>query len=378
MARKYGKPVEINLNPLTYNIGLLGESGIGKSTLIKEVCEKLVGKDGYLAMDVGREDGHSAINGIISEKVEDWSKYEEIVNDIIDNKDTDYKDLKVIIIDTYDEFCRLAENEAIRQYNIKNISKDKNKKAETINQAYGGYGKGLDKTIDLMLDSLWQLKQVGVSFIIIFHVKKKDIDDVMTEEQYSILTSNTTQRYFNAIKTKLHFLGLAYIDRDIVKYKTGKKDSKTNEDIERGKIVSESRVINFRDDTYSVDSKSRFADIVDKISFDADEFIQAMQDAILKEHAKSGVPIEESKKKQAKEAKAKEKAGLEKIRQEKTNADLEESREKYIETITSKFSKADDEIKKQAKKLLADSGCKKFTDAELSIEVLGEIAGLFE
>ena len=40
MARKFGKKREICIDPLAYNIGLIGESGIGKSTVIKEVCEK--------------------------------------------------------------------------------------------------------------------------------------------------------------------------------------------------------------------------------------------------------------------------------------------------------------------------------------------------
>lgn len=37
------------------------------------------------------------------------------------------------------------------------------------------------------------------------------------------LTTNMSQKYFNAIKTKVHFLGVAAIDRKIVKEKTGKK-----------------------------------------------------------------------------------------------------------------------------------------------------------
>ena len=45
---RFGKKNEINLNPLAYNIGLLGESGVGKSTIIKQVCEKLVGDEGYI------------------------------------------------------------------------------------------------------------------------------------------------------------------------------------------------------------------------------------------------------------------------------------------------------------------------------------------
>ena len=75
MARKYGKKVEIDLNPLHYNIGLLGESGIGKSTIMKDICEKLAGEDGYLALDVGKEDGHDAIAGIVSERIENWAKF---------------------------------------------------------------------------------------------------------------------------------------------------------------------------------------------------------------------------------------------------------------------------------------------------------------
>ena len=57
MARKFGKKREICIDPLAYNIGLIGESGIGKSTVIKEVCEKLAGDEGYIALDIGKEDG---------------------------------------------------------------------------------------------------------------------------------------------------------------------------------------------------------------------------------------------------------------------------------------------------------------------------------
>ena len=44
---KYGQKNHVKLDPLAYNICLLGESKVGKTTLIKEVCEKLAGSDGY-------------------------------------------------------------------------------------------------------------------------------------------------------------------------------------------------------------------------------------------------------------------------------------------------------------------------------------------
>lgn len=370
MARKFGKKVEIDLNPLHYNIGLLGESGIGKSTIMKDVCEKLAGEDGYMALDVGKEDGHAAIAGINSEKIEDWAKFIEVTDDIIDNKTTDYKDLQVVIIDTYDQLFDLAEKEVIRLHNKKNSDKPK---IDTINSAFGGFGKGLDKAIELVLDRLWELKKVGVSFIVVAHTKKKDVDDVVTGDQYSILTSDISQKYFNAIKTKLHFLGMAYIDRNIVQEKTGKKNFKTGEDITKGKIVSESRVIRFRDDTYSVDSKSRFADIVDCIPFNADEFIKAMQDAIMKEHGKGTLTVEQSQKKAAKEAKEKEKfAASYAEEKQRYNVDVDKN-ERLIELIKAKFPDAEDTVKENVKKIMSDYNIPNFKDSDVSTKGLEEI-----
>lgn len=373
MARKYGKKVEIDLNPLHYNIGLLGESGIGKSTIMKDICEKLAGEDGYLALDIGKEDGHDAIAGIVSERIEDWAKFIEVTDDIIDNKTTDYKDLQVVIIDTYDQLFDLAEKEVIRLHNKKNSDKPK---IDTINSAFGGFGKGLDKAIELVLDRLWELKKVGVSFIVVAHTKKKDIDDVVTGDQYSILTSDISQKYFNAIKTKLHFLGMAYIDRNIVQEKTGKKNLKTGEDITKGKIVSESRVIRFRDDTYSVDSKSRFADIVDCIPFNADEFIKAMQDAIMKEHSKGTLTVEQSKKKAAKEAKEREEFAAKYAEEKAKNHADEDRNAELIDIIKTKFPDSDDDTKAKVKSLMAKYDIPNFKDNDVSTKGLEEIVAI--
>lgn len=51
---KFGKKNVIKIDPLAYNIGLIGESGIGKSTLAKEVCEKLAGEDAYMFFNIGK------------------------------------------------------------------------------------------------------------------------------------------------------------------------------------------------------------------------------------------------------------------------------------------------------------------------------------
>lgn len=371
---RFGKKVEINLNPLAYNIGLLGESGIGKSTIIKEVCEKLAGEDGYIMLDVGKEDGHKAISGIISEPVRTWSKFAEVVDDIVENKQEDYPNLKVVGIDTYDQLCELAEKEVVRMWNKKLLEQQK-PQIDTINSAFGGFGKGLDKAIDIILEKLWALKSVGVSFIIIAHVKRTDVTDVMSEEQYSMLTASTTQKYFNAIKTKLDFLGMAYIDREMVKVKTKKKDNNGNV-IEKNKISGESRVINFRDDTYSVDSKCRFANIVDQIPFDSDAFIKAMKDAILAEQEKDGISLEDAKAKQAKEAEeaaAVAKANSDNAKAKKIEEQEEVKRSEILNSIMSKFTSISNDEKLKIKDKLSAEGYSKLTDPSIPVKLLKEI-----
>lgn len=327
---KFGRKNEVQINPLKYNLALIGESGIGKTTVIKEYCEKLAGEDGYIFLELGKEDGESAISGLNYVTCTDWdSEYNEdnntigfntFIEDVVENKATDWKDLKVVVIDTMDELCALSEQEVIRMHNRENPQK----RAKSINSCFGGFGAGLDKTIEIMLDALWSLKTVGVSFIVIGHTKSRTLQDAVTGEEYTQLTSNMTQKYFNAIKTKVHFLGVAAVDREIVKERTGKKNIVTGKEIQKSVIKDETRWITFRDDNYTIDSKSRFADIVDKIPLDADELIKALTDAIKAEASKSGKSIEDIKKQQDKAAKAEEKRIAEAEKSKKSKKELNE------------------------------------------------------
>ena len=368
---KFGKKNEVSLNPLDYNVCILGEGGLGKTTLAKEVCEKLTGENGYIHFDIGNEFGASAIQNIVTERIENWAKLTEVVDDIVENKNEDYPELKVVIWDTLDELVILAETETIRQHNKKNPDK----KTDTINSAMGGFGKGQEYAISLIINEMSKLRSVGVSSIIIGHLKRTDIIDPITQETYSKLTADTTQKYFNAIKNKQHFVCVGYIDREIVKEKTGRKNIATKQDITINKAVSESRVLTFRDDTYSVDSKSRFADIVDRIPFDSDAFIKAMKDAILAEQAKGDKTLAQAKKDQkirdkeaaTKAAKFSEESKLNKVDQEKN--------EELKSVIQAGFSKLSAEQKTEFKKLMAANNVESFKDvSEIPTRTLEELA----
>lgn len=337
---KFGRKNEIKINPLAYNFMLIGESGIGKTTIIKEYCEKLAGPEGYMFLETGKEDGQDAINGINYITCDEWDgDYDETLNtmgfatfidDVVENKASDWPDLKVVVIDTLDELFSIAEPEVIRMHNKENP----NKRVKSIKAAFGGFMAGEDKAIEIVEDKLWSLKKVGVSFVIIGHTKNRNQTDPITGEDYMQLTTNMSQRYFNALKTKVHFLGVASIDREIVKEKTGKKNVVTGQVETKGVVKGETRRITFRDDNYVVDSKSRFADIVPEIPFDSDALIQAITDAIKSEQSKSGVSLDAAKKKQAKQEKELEKRVAEQEEKAKSQAAVDEVVSQIVDFFT--------------------------------------------
>ena len=330
----FGKKNVIKIDPLAYNIGLIGESGIGKTTIIKEMCEKLTGSnDGYLFLECGKEDGADAIDSINYINCPEWQMdydeysnsagFEDVCDDIIENKTTDYPELRTVIIDTYDQLIEIAKPEVIRMHNRENPDKP----VKSIKAAFGGYMAGEDKATEIVLDKL--LKKVGVSFIIIGHVKQREQEDVSTGQKYTSLTTNMSMRDFNAIKTKLHFLGVASIDREIVQEKTGKKDNKGKEKT-KGVIAKESRKITFRDDSYSIDSKSRFSDITPEVEFSSDALIKAITDAIKAELTKSGKSVADVKVEQDAENAAREK--------EIKKAEIKKKEEKKLEDVISSIT----------------------------------------
>lgn len=288
---KYGKKNHVSLNPLDANICLLGLPKIGKTTIMKQIAEKLVG-DNYLFLEMYRENGAKYIEDIIYENVPDWETFVDIIDDIVENKTTDYPDLKVVFIDTIDNAIQLAEQESIRLWNRENP----NKRTDAINAAWGGFQKGQDKALDLLQEQWFRLREVGVAFSLLGHVRQTTITDPITLDTYQQITSDISQRYFNQIKKNIDLIGIAYIDREITKEKTGQKNAVTGKEKIVNKVSSEARKIKFRDSNYCVDSGGRMSEIVEEIDFDADEFIKAMRDALEAEVKKSGKSITERQK----------------------------------------------------------------------------------
>ena len=280
MARKFGNRKSVSKNVNDYMIGIMAPSGWGKTTLMYETCEKLFGQDGYFIADMGDEDGTAAIDDIAAEQILTWKKFKEVVDDIVKNKDTDYADLKVIILDTLDAAFEKAEEYTVQAWNRENMGQQGFKSASSINSVEGGFGKGLDRTIETVKKEIARLAKVGVKVWWTAHVKEKDQTDLFTGTNYTTLTANMSMKYFNSIKNISHIIGFGYFDRTVEKQEVGEANIVTKKKKTRNAVTDETRKIKFRDDAMIADAKSRFSKIIDEIVLDTDEFIKAITDAI--------------------------------------------------------------------------------------------------
>ena len=355
---KFGKKNKVSLNPLDANICLLGLPKIGKTTIMKEVAEKLVGEDGYLFLEMYRENGAKYIEDIVYEDVPDWDTFVEIIDDIVDNRATDYADLKVVFLDTLDNALQLAEQESVRLWNKENPQK----RTTAINAAWGGFMKGQDKAMELLQEQLFRLRTVGVAFSVIGHVKQSTVTDPITNETYQQITSDVSNRYFNQLKKNIDLVGIAYIDRELVKNKVNGKEIST--------VKSETRKIKFRDDNYTVDSGSRMSQIVSEINFDADEFIKAMTDALEAEVKKGGKSVTDRKIENEKEEAENMKriAEVEKAAREKK--ELEEVKAEIVKFFVD--NKTDIEVIKPVLELCKKNGFDNPNDID-SIEIAKKV-----
>lgn len=285
---KFGKRSTISENLNDFTICLLGEAGIGKTSTIAEACEKEFGANGYMILDMGKEQGMEALEGYTYETCEDWKKFDEVTKDIIKNKITDYPDLKVLVIDTLDQFVEIMTPYVINLWNKENLGKKNFEPAKTMNAAWSGFGKADDKLVELALNRVWELKKVGVNTWFTGHVKMRNKVDPLTQEEYSVLSTDISQRIFEGFKTKFHVIGIACIDRTIDVESTGRKNIVTKKEVTVSKVKEEKRKIVFRDDNYSIDSKSRLSAIEPEIALDADELLRALKDAIKNSKKKAG------------------------------------------------------------------------------------------
>ena len=354
-----------------YSILLNGIGGVGKTTLFYQVTTKLYGEDGGLMINVGNEPQPNHIVNANYLQADTFKDVVEFVNELCKGRNGAYSHIKVVGFDTLDTVYDLAEDYVLEEYNN---SVDGGKEVNTIKSAYGGYQAGENRVVDLVVKTLFKLRNYGYGLWINGHTKRKTKADQLGNIEYEQLTSDLPAKYYNAIKNKVNIVGTAYIRRSFDNMKQVKDAYNKGKMKTVGTVTDESRIIVFRDDDYAIDCKSHFPEICDACEFDRDCFIEAIYDAIKKELEKQvGKPISDEQMKKVQEQQQKEqKEQVEQLIQEKVAEEQkqndEQEKERILQQLVGGYKTMSKEKKLHIKQVLTDNGATKLQ--ELSVEVL--------
>ena len=363
MARRQFKRNQVKASILGYYYYIRGVEKSGKTTLFYEINEKLYGnQDHGLLISMGKEDGYKALPDIQVETIEDitkidekgkikvvktaWKQFIELVDDLVLDKMENDTEIELIGIDTYDELCRLASAEVVRQSNKKNPTK----LCETINGAFGGFNGGFEKFEEIVENQLHRLRKVGYTLFVISHTKVRTIKEKgMTEDDaYQMLTTNLDSRFDKVVAHKADVIATIQIDKDI----------------KEGKLLGTKRYIYFREDGF-VKAGSRFKDIVDKVELSADNFIKAIEDGI-KASLRRPITNEEFELKKQKDEKERQNI-IEHNREinEAIDVEIDVERNKVIGgLIPDLFKAANSDQKEKVKELMNQYGINKLLNFE--------------
>ena len=276
MARKYGKTYELSKNFEDYSYIINGIGGIGKTTMVYEIGKIITGSnEGTFIITCGVENKPKHINGAFGDVAPDFKTFTDTVKELCENKE-EYPDTKFVAIDSMDEFARITENYVVAEWNK---TCDINDRAKSIAQAYKGFQKGESRACDLMLQQIMKLQSAGYSLLLVGHTKTKLKEDVITKVQFEQLTCNLDNKYYNALKDKVNLVVMCY-NENIVENIEEKKNAFTKKMNKVGQLTDRKRVMVFADTDSAIDCKTHFPYIVAKADFGAQNFIDAVRDAL--------------------------------------------------------------------------------------------------
>jgi hypothetical protein len=327
-----------------------------KTTLFRDVIiEKYGDPEKGLLVGLGAEIGYTLLDNLNKTHVETYQELIELKNWLIKEKGKEHN-IEMIAFDVAEELIPMIEKEVIRLSFI-----DTKKACKSINQAYGGYGAGGTKVVELIKDYFLELRKAGFGIWMIGHTKFRTIKEKgnIEEEGYMSLTSNLQSNYEAAFGDVFDVTLTGYIDREIEEETVGEGEM---EKVKR-KATGEIRKLYFRSTTL-IDAGGRFAHgaVPEYIVFDkanmAKEFIETVETGM--KLSKSGVIIEPKEKVKPPVQKQEEVSveedylsGLEEdLTISEPEVDLEKNKE-LKKQVAGKFKVATPEQKKQVKEILA-------------------------
>lgn len=340
---------------------LLGNRKVGKSSWFRDlVIEKYGDPSKGLLISCGTENGYRALDNLqVEEALEFNAEYDEetghrgfvqIVDDLVENN-KEYG-IKLVAIDTLDCYYDIAVAEVLRL-----SRKETGKVCKSLNDSFGGFGRGRARLIEIMTEQVSRLESAGIAVFIISHVKEKTRTDMVTGTEYQVWSNNLNDDIYNAFANTAQMVMMAVFDRNIVDKR----------------VTDESRSMYLRQ-TATIDAGSRFAGLPEKIPFTPKAFLEAFELGVKNSATVKPITDSEFEKRKKNEIAEQEKNAEVALKKEKAGDD-ESHRDEWISLIQDKFVDADNEIKKQIKAINMKAGVK-FNSPDFPIDLLKEAAAL--
>lgn len=390
MARKFGIVNQVSSKFEDYNYMICGVGGIGKTTMVQQIGEIITGSpEGTFIITCGGEPVPAHIRNAFYAKAPDFKTFVEIVDELCNNKG-EYANTKFVAIDSLDEYCRMAETYVVSEFN-RTVEPDK--RVKSVAQAYGGFQKGENRVCDIMVKQIARLQSAGYKMLEIGHTKIKTKDDILSGVKYEMLSCNLENKYYNALKDKVNLVAMCYFE-DIVDNVKDYNNPFNKKKEKKGDLVTRNRIMSFNDDTNAIDTKSHFHTIIPKAPLSAQNFIDAVTDALKKIKEEEGLPavktIEETKKEMEEIAKENEDETTNQQTIEDVVAEVDDeppfdldeqvdnnvTAEELVAEIQKLFPNAKKEIKKNVKEILIKNSNDGKLSVQLPIAVLQSIVDL--
>ena len=344
---------------------ILGVPKAGKTTLFRDlVLHNYNDAEKGLLISMGDEDGYLALDDLQVAVAQDWSSdFDEeegvggltaIVDYILDNN----KDLglKMVGLDTFDKMVEIGIQQVLKEH-----KKEKGTPCKSLNDAFGGFNRGKDRLVSIMLREITKLRNAGVAVFVLAHTKLKEKTDAVTGETYEQLTNNLRADIWSSIADIAQIICTINVEREIVE----------------GRQVGSKRMMNFVSNGL-IDCGSRFNGMPDKLELSAENFMVAFETGVKNSMKKSISDKEIEKLKKAEQAEEKPKHII---------VDDIEDEEGVVEQVDNKhlvsqIQQAVNEKKidvLQMKTIMKKHSIKSFADAEsLPQEGLLEIVALIQ
>lgn len=299
------------------------------TTLFRDVIlEKYHDPEKGLLIKCGAESGDTMLDEVNSVQVETWAEVKELAEWLIEQKGKEHN-IEIIAFDTVDELIKMAELKAMAD-SWKESQGTKNPvKPKSINQAFGGYGKGPAYVVNMLLTPLISKLKQHFGLWGIAHTKMKtssnNVDSLNAEVAVQQLTSNLDSRYEACFGGLLDIIVTGAFENNDIIGSVEKGVGSSKKEVSLVDPTKQKRRFYFRSTAF-VDAGSRFADYA--------EIPESMEYKLNHNNAKEFIDIVEF---------GMEKSKL-KYRQSNNNIPVKSSEEPVVKNIEKKVVEVEDPV----------------------------------